>query len=107
MVISNPWANPLLGGPRKLSSGGVFDTLDKVLASWVNVEQTKAVIDLTKAQSRQAAERGTVDYQDGIKAGQTDAGNTGTGAGFQVTQNMVAGGVLGLVGLGLIAWMVR
>ena len=64
-ITGNPWANPWVGGPRKLSgeASGVsgWDFLDGVLNTWSKVEYVKTQRDLAKAGARQVAQRTTVE----------------------------------------------
>lgn len=84
-----------------------FTLLDDILGAWVKVEEVKAVTEMKRAETRQTNERQTTGYQDGIKAGQAGGAAQSNAAGVQISQNMLVGGFLGLVGLGLVVVMLR
>ena len=62
-MSENPWANPWLGGPRKIKREPItgIDALDGLLRGWFAVEGFKTAKDLQEAQLRQQLERSTVE----------------------------------------------
>ena len=107
-LLDNPWANPMLGGPRKLGGGESItgiDALDGLLRGWVAVEQVQTAKKLAKAGAEQRQTVTTVERPqqvgrqpyDPAQLAPTPAPAGGGFAGFTSNQLLGLAVVAGLV----------